>query len=63
MKEGPWVFCDGLFLAWGCFGIGCLLSISSVCADCYPFDRVLCMLPGRWREWAGLVASAWLLGP
>ena len=21
------------------------------------------MLPGRWRQWVGLIASAWLLGP
>ena len=25
--------------------------------------RVLCVLPGKWRQWAGLVASAWLQGP
>ena len=26
-------------LLQGCFWFGCLLSLSSVCAGCYPFDR------------------------
>ena len=41
---------------------GCLLSPSSVWKGCYPLYRLLPVLPGRWRQWVGLVASAWLLG-
>ena len=51
------------FWCEGWFRLGCLLSLSSVCAGYYPLDRVLCVLPGRWRQWEGLVALAWLLGP
>ena len=35
----------------------CLRSFSSVCACC----NTLYMLPGRWRQWEDLVASAWAL--
>ena len=43
-------------------GLDACCLLSSVCSGCYPFDGVLHVLPGRWRQWAGLVASAWLLG-
>ena len=51
------------FWCEGCFWFGCLLSLPSVYVSCYPLDRVLCMLPDGWRQWAGLVAIAWFLGP
>ena len=72
MRAHSWVVCEGLlfFFFWheGCFLFGCLLSLSSVCAGCYLLDRGflvygLHLLPERWRQWSGPIASAWLLGP
>ena len=45
---------------WGFLVFWMLLSLPSVCASCYPLDRLLHLLPGRWRQWTGLIASAWL---
>ena len=65
MWEGPWIFFLRLTLYFfheGCFLFGCLLSLSSVYVGCYPFVYVLHMLTRRWRQWAGIVTSAWFLG-
>ena len=35
-----------------------LVSLSSICTGYYPLYRVFFMLPGRWRQWAVLLASA-----
>ena len=50
MQECPWVLHKGLLfiLAWE---FGCLLSFSSACVGSYSLDRVLLVLPGRWRQW------------
>ena len=60
--------CITFFWHEGYFWFGCLLSLSSVCTDCYPLDRgcssVLHECASReMGQWAGPVASAWLLGP
>ena len=47
-----------LFFAWE---FGCLLSLSSVCICYYPLDRVLHVLPVKWRQLSVLAAMAWLL--
>ena len=41
MWEHPWIACVDLLLFWHeCyFWFRCLLSLSSVCAGSYPFDR------------------------
>ena len=60
MQEHPWVFCEGLLFIFGvraAFGLDACCFFPQ-CASCYPLDSVLCVLPGRWRQWAGLVASA-----
>ena len=46
-----------LTLYFWCESFGSLLSLSSVWAGCYPLDGVLHILPGRWRQRAGLVAG------
>ena len=42
MKECDWVACEGILLFFWhevCFWFGCLLSLSSVCVDCYALER------------------------
>ena len=42
MWEHPWVACERLlffFVCEGYFLFGCLLSLSSACAGCFPLDR------------------------
>ena len=65
MQEHLWVFCEGLLFIFDVRApwFGCLLTLSSVCTGCYTLDSVLHVLPGIWRQWAGLVARNWLLGP
>lgn len=49
-----------LFLVWG---FGCLLSLFSVCAGCYPLDRVLHELPGRWEAMSRASSQCLVTGP
>ena len=69
MQECRWVVCEGL-LFWGqgaAFGLN-VCSLFSQCVQTTPLIggvlvNGLACFQGRWNQWAGPVANAWLLGP
>ena len=61
MWEHPFVACVGLIF-WrgeGCFWYGCLLSLFSACAGCYPLDKQCTVHSPCTRPWEGW-GNSWL---
>ena len=69
--RGPLGGCEGLLLFFemrDAFGLDarylslqCLHDVISLKGIVLVY--CLCVLPGRWQQWAGPITSAWLLGP
>ena len=72
MQECPWLLCEGYYYYYyyyyfevrADFGLDACCLFSQCGQAVSPMlVSGLQLLPGRWRPWSGLLASAWLLGP